>query len=562
MQARRIREESYSRIIETANEGIWVLDVKLRTTYVNHTMANLMGYSAEAMLGRPITDFLFEADRAAMESKLARRRQGHKERYEFRYRRADNTELWVRASGSPLLDKDGAFCGTMALFTDITRERHTEAALRSTQELYRNLVENASDLIYETDARGHFTFFNPTALHLTKYPPEYLQGLHYLELVHPDYRKAAARFYGRQFVRRTVNSYYEYPVVTQDGSLVWFGQQVHLLLRDGQITGFQAVARDITERKQAEAALRESEDRFKRLSEASFEAIVITEQGRIVDANSTFCQMFRCGDTGAIGHLAEEFTAPENRELALRMILDGHEELYQISCLRSDGTTFPAEIWGKALPYHGRTARVAAIRDITQRRAQEQQIEAQQRALTAANEQLQQVNQKLAALATEDGLTGLKNYHAFQERLTQECQLAARHHTSLPLLLVDVDKFKDYNDSYGHPAGDTVLKQVAQLLRANARTTDLVARYSGEEFAVILPQTACPGACLVAERMRRVVEKTPWPQRPITLSGGLATFPATPLSAAQFVDLADKALYQSKAAGRNRITVEQDCIAE
>lgn len=447
----------------------------------------------------------------------------------------------------------------MAMITNITRERQAEAELRATQELYRNLVQNASDLIYETDAAGHFTFFNPTALHITKYPPDYLQGLHYLELVHPDYRKAAARFYGRQFIRKTVNSYYEYPVVTQDGSCVWFGQQAHLLLRDGKITGFQAVARDITERKQTEDALRESEERFKRLSEAAFEAIVFTEHGRIVDANSAFCKMFRCDSEGVLGRLAEEFTAPPERDRVRHIISEGQEEIYQVQCLRSDGTIFPAEIWGRAIPYHGQTARVAAIRDITERRATEQRITTQQRALEAANAQLQEANQKLAILATQDGLTGLKNYRAFQERLTQECCRAKRHRTPLALLLMDVDHFKTYNDTYGHPAGDVVLKQVAQLLQAQARATDFVARYGGEEFAVILPQTDCPGAYRLAERMRRAIEQAPWLQRPITLSGGLATFPDPPISEAQFVEMADKALYQAKAAGRNRITPPPDC---
>ena len=115
---------------------------------------------------------------------------------------------------------------------------------------------------------------------------------------------------------------------------------------------------------------------------------------------------------------------------------------------------------------------------------------------------LHAVNRKLQTLATEDGLTGLKNHRAFQERLALEYAHAPRYDVPLSICLLDVDKFKQYNDTFGHPAGDVVLKQVADVISRNIRETDFIARYGGEEFVLILPHTDTDGAYTVAERCR------------------------------------------------------------
>jgi diguanylate cyclase (GGDEF)-like protein len=117
-----------------------------------------------------------------------------------------------------------------------------------------------------------------------------------------------------------------------------------------------------------------------------------------------------------------------------------------------------------------------------------------------------------------------------------------------------VDKFKQYNDSFGHPAGDEVLKGVAALLRDKARETDIVARYGGEEFIVILPNTGEEASTTFAERMRVAIEETPWPMRAVTASFGAATMSESVETSDDLVSIADQALYYSKEHGRNRVT--------
>lgn len=172
--------------------------------------------------------------------------------------------------------------------------------------------------------------------------------------------------------------------------------------------------------------------------------------------------------------------------------------------------------------------------------------------------QLRATNATLEALALTDALTGAGNRRAFESGLEREVHRAIRHGRPLSLLLADVDHFKSYNDSFGHPAGDEALRVVARLLRENARDTDLVARYGGEEFAVVLPDTDQAGAVVLAERFRREIETVPWEARGITASFGAATIMSATTESAALLAAADLALYQSKKTGRNRVTHMSD----
>jgi diguanylate cyclase (GGDEF)-like protein len=169
-------------------------------------------------------------------------------------------------------------------------------------------------------------------------------------------------------------------------------------------------------------------------------------------------------------------------------------------------------------------------------------------------QELELANRELAQLARHDGLTGLVNHRSFHESLSYEFAIFSRFATPLSLLMIDVDNFKEYNDHFGHPAGDSVLKRVAILLHEEARESDTVARYGGEEFAILLPLTNVGDAMDMAERLRRRLEEHNWANRAITISIGVAT--ASPLTRepGDLLEEADKALYRSKARGRNAVT--------
>ena len=138
---------------------------------------------------------------------------------------------------------------------DVTDSRRAQEALRLSEERYRSVVESAGDIIYQTDVQGHFTFYNQAAVRILAWRDVDIVGTSYLALIHPDERDAAAAFYGRQFVRRRPETYYEFRCLTGRGEIRWLGQTVRLLLTDGKPSGFQAIARDITERKLLEQKL-------------------------------------------------------------------------------------------------------------------------------------------------------------------------------------------------------------------------------------------------------------------------------------------------------------------
>ncbi|MEN0107289.1 MAG: PleD family two-component system response regulator [Pseudomonas sp.] len=183
------------------------------------------------------------------------------------------------------------------------------------------------------------------------------------------------------------------------------------------------------------------------------------------------------------------------------------------------------------------------------------------RALRESQQQLMETNLVLQRLMNSDGLTGLSNRRHFDEFLEMEWRRAMREQSQLSLLMIDVDYFKAYNDSFGHLKGDEVLHRVADAIRGGcSRPSDLPARYGGEEFAMVLPSTSSGGARLVAEKIRRAVEglgiphTSPSEGSVLTVSIGLATMmPQQGEEHRLLIQSADRALYQAKNAGRNQV---------
>lgn len=180
--------------------------------------------------------------------------------------------------------------------------------------------------------------------------------------------------------------------------------------------------------------------------------------------------------------------------------------------------------------------------------------------------ELKKANDSLRDLALRDGLTGLYNHRYFQDALTSQLESSKRYGHSVSLLLIDIDFFKNINDSYGHPTGDNVLQQVGAIIVKLVRNCDIVARYGGEEFAVILPETGITGAKVLAHRVRRGVEQQQIDNSgtaiPVTISIGVASNEVygTDVSRAILIAQCDQALYAAKHKGRNRIEIAQQAM--
>lgn len=204
---------------------------------------------------------------------------------------------------------------------------------------------------------------------------------------------------------------------------------------------------------------------------------------------------------------------------------------------------------------------IAANQDITEREISKRQIEDQMsqinfmmREVEVQKRALQEANAKLVVQADTDGLTGLLNHRRFQGDLEQTFNTCRESGKPLSVVLLDVDYFKKYNDTYGHQCGDDVLRQFASLLLATCRRNEAVARYGGEEFAIILENCPKEPAIKAADRFREAIEKATWTHRPITASFGVSTLTAETPSPKELLIQADQALYRSKELGRNCVT--------
>jgi diguanylate cyclase (GGDEF)-like protein/PAS domain S-box-containing protein len=368
----------------------------------------------------------------------------------------------------------------------------------------------------------------------------------------------------------------DFRFIRKNGSPLWARVVTNPMTdQHGIYIGTLTMVTDITRRKNVEDALELHDSAIT----ASSNGIVIVDAQRedmpIVTVNPAFEHITGYKASEVVGKppfmLEGEDRAQRSLSalhLALRQGRDVHVESRN---RRKDGVEYWNELF--VAPIRNKqgtlTHFVAIQNDITARRnaveaLQRAREELEQKVLertaelqkTAVN--LQEANELLTTLATEDGLTGLKNRRVFQERLDQEVQRSIRYGLPLSLMLLDVDHFKQYNDRFGHPAGDEVLKTVGEILMQSARATDLVARYGGEEFAVIMINTDQENSTVLAERVRQSIEQMKWDLRQITASIGVATLGLEVAAPLEFVRAADAALYQAKHQGRNVVVCHHE----
>ena len=178
---------------------------------------------------------------------------------------------------------------------------------------------------------------------------------------------------------------------------------------------------------------------------------------------------------------------------------------------------------------------------------------APQLAMAIDRASLKEKTGELEQLSVTDALTGMLNRRYMEARLSEEMKRSNRHGFPTSFMMLDVDHFKSYNDQYGHPAGDEALKAIGQIVRATLRSADVAARFGGEEFCILLPQTKDDEAAAIGERIRANVEQAKFARRRVTVSIGIATCNAELCLSADLVSAADKALYEAKRRGRNRV---------
>ena len=510
----------------------------------NPAFLSLYGYDHDQVIGMTADQFPVPEAQALVRQKVADEEEGA---YEVLCQRRDGSTFLAEVRGRKAL-WDGQAARVTAV-RDITERKNMEDALRHSAEAMRAILSSAPVILYAADLDGTITLSEGTGLAALGLAPGEAVGRSVYEF--SEGNSVPMESTRRAFAGETVS--YD----TRIGTL-----SLHVELRPqhdlgGAVSGLIGVCFDITDRA-------ELEERFRVLFEQSPQAHLLVGEHGIIDCNPAAAALLGCPDKSQLIAQNPSVFSPEYQpdgrssleksyEME-KMARENGSHSFEWVHHKMDGEEFPTEVTLTPMRLQDKPVMLAVLEDLTERKMAEQQIKDYMAALELQKSQLEETNKKLEALATTDGLTGLKNHRAFQEKLAEEHARAVRYNLPLSLLLLDVDQFKQYNDSFGHPAGDVVLKNVAGTLGCTARDTDMAARYGGEEFVVILPQTDEAGALVIAERVRAVVAGNAWEKRPITVSIGISTLSLDTPTPASLIACADGALYHAKEAGRNHVS--------
>jgi diguanylate cyclase (GGDEF)-like protein/PAS domain S-box-containing protein len=469
------------------------------------------------------------------------------------------------------------------------RRLAAEQALRASEERYRELFENANDMVYTMDFEGNLTSLNKAAERITGYSRAEALRMKLEQFVAPGHEGVVRKMLERQ---ESVAPH-ELEIVTKAGHLVALEISTHIISRDGVLLGVQGIARDITERKKTEEALQQAKQNLEawvdELEQRTREMTLLSEMGDMLRACLTTDEAYT-----VIVRVAQQLFP--GRDGALYVITSSRN-LVEAVAVWGDASSLervfaPDECWAlrrgrvhwvedsslgllcKHLPHPSpegylcvpmmAQSEALGVLYLSQP-ANLRLTEAKQRLAVAMAEHIAmalsnlKLHETLRSQSIRDPLTGLFNRRFMEESLALELRRATRNQRPLGVIMLDLDRFKHFNDTYGHDAGDTLLRELGTLLQANIRGEDIACRYGGEEFTLILPEGSAEVIQQRAEAVREAIKRLDvlhrgQPLGRIAASLGVAIFPEHGRTGEALLQAADAALYQSKAAGGDFVT--------
>lgn len=540
-------EAKYRQLVENANDIIYVHDLAGNYISMNEVAERVLGYTREEAMALNMTEITAPEFRDMIAHNLQLKLDGKTDQtvYEVECiaKNGDRATLEINSS---IITQDGVPVAVQGIARDITERKIAEAAIRKTEESYRDLFENANDLIYTHDLEGNFTSLNRAGEIITGYSREEALKMNLADVVAPEFLDAA-RFMTARKVAEDLPTTYELEIIAKQGHRVTLELSTRLIVSDGVPVGVQGIARDITARREAEVSLHNAVSLFSSTFESTADGIIVMSLDRkIVTCNKKFREMWGLTDeivtpgsgSRMVNRIAQQLKEPDRFISGIDRLysdpLSTESDIIELSDGRKyERYTQPQFLDGDPV------GRVCCFRDITERN---------------------QAEEKLRYYALHDTLTDLPNRVQFMNHLHQAVERAANNkHARFAVLFLDLDRFKVINDSLGHAVGDKLLVAIAERLTACVRPGDVVSRLGGDEFTILLNRSGDTAEVVsVAERLQAKISE---PFRIdnyevfTTASIGIIVSSNVKRTAEELLRDADAAMYRAKEAGKARFEI-------
>jgi diguanylate cyclase (GGDEF)-like protein/PAS domain S-box-containing protein len=560
-QKLRAEQQRFKALADQSSDIIVIINRKGNIIYENRSLEEVLGYKPEERIGANALDHVHPDDKEfnsnffkviftnTNESPL---------RTEVRIRHRDGSWLTFEEIACGLSRND-VVESIIVNLRDITERKIVESqrdtaiqALLKSEKYFKEIMENSSDILLITDKDGIIKYCSRTFERFIGYKPEEVVGKSGFDFVHPDDVARAAEDYAQalQADDKTL-AHTAFRVIHKNGSEIHLECIGRNSLGNPDIEGFIMNVRDVTERKRAESKLRQEEERFRALAEQSSEIIVlVNKEGFITYENPAIKNILGYHPVDRIGVSVFGIVHPND----LKIVSDAFHTLIrdknspaqkaEIRLRHKDGSWRTFDSAASHLMHDDKIESVIiSLHDITDRKKTEHA--------------LQESRHRYRQLSMIDDLTQLYNSRHFYVQLRKEIERSNRYDQPLSLILMDIDKFKNYNDQYGHVEGDHLLSKLGRIIRRCLRHTDSAYRYGGEEFTIILPMTSNEDGMVIAKRIQAELNKEAFsPENGvkvnITLSIGLSQYKFKE-EARAFVQRVDQLMYKVKNTQRGKI---------
>jgi len=553
-----------SAAIEQMPDGVMLVNMDGKLTYMNEACAKLLGYKAGEMIGTSALEL--PTYRESKDREKARRvlkkviSGGSNTPVDMDVITKDGREIPVSFTASVIKDALGNSKTLVAVIRDVTERKRAEDAAQGSEELSRGMLETAATGIYLLQD-GRFKYVNRLFEEISGYKSDELVGTYSLEYVHPE-DKESVRAKAMEVLRGQNSSPYEFRFIRKDLETVWVLDRLTSIQYKGKRSVLGTLM-DITERKRIETEVLD----YTRQIETLFNVgTAVNQTLNLLDKQTEELVLKAYRGTsaefvGRVGGLmvAEGFTGQAALSKKPFVVEDvaADPRLTRVGAKEEGIQSFAAV----PIVAKDKVLGVMGVGSYRSRQFPDREVKllstiANQMGMAIENAQLYE---QALELASTDGLTGLYNRRYLMEQVERELNRAERSNGSVSLMMIDLDGLKAINDRFGHHEGDSILKGLGGIIKVNTRASDVAARWGGDEFMLLTPETSSKGAGRIGERIRSQVEgyrpKIDGEEVRITISVGIASCPAHASDVTQLLQRVDEAMYSAKRGGKNQICV-------